>query len=279
MDLPSGRIRLVTIDSLLSTRVGNYVLDALVERGVTTAAIDAITETALYECVTAGAAEASSAKFRDPPARGFPWDEVTTLEVVTALSDAVLSSEAARWWSSRALDRAQLWIGAPDAIPQPANPSPRHYDKPPNEIWTSSALDDGTSAWWPRLREGADGPPPTETQSVWRLTPSPAARVFEITSAQDYAWLRSEFADWDAIAQAYDGIHLGVEGLIRAQGVPCGSVTLDDWDVESTAWLRWCFDGLERVAELEPDHAHTSVPVRHNPIRRAISSLRARPPS
>jgi hypothetical protein len=266
----------VSIDSLLSTPVGHYVLDEIVRRDITVAAIAAISETDLYQCVTAGAAEASSAKFRNPPVRIFPWNEVTTLEAVTALSDAALASEAARWWSSLALDRAQLWIGAQHAVPQPANPSPRHYDKPPNEIWTSSALADGTSAWWPLLREGADRPPPTETQSVWRLMPSPDARVFEIRSAQHYAWLRNEFGDWDAIAREYDGIHLTVEGLIRAQVVACGSVMLDNWDAESTAWLRWCFDGVERVGELEPDGVHISTPVRHNPVRRGFSSLRAR---
>jgi hypothetical protein len=274
----------VSIDSLLTTPVGNYLLDELVAHADLAAAD--VTETDLYAFVTRAAAHASSARWRVPPVRIFPWDAVATVEEATALSRAVLTSAAARWWSSRALDRDQLWIGAQDATPGPGRPSPSLYSKPPNDIWTSSALDDGTSAWWPLLRAGPDSPPPEQTQSRWRLTPRAGVRVCEITSAPDWARLCETFPapdgapDWHAVAHEYDGVHLSVEGLIRAQCIAIdtshGTAMLDGWDVESTAWLRWCFDSVERVGELGPDHVHTTAPVRTGTVSRALASLRAR---
>jgi hypothetical protein len=265
------------------------LLDDLVCRGIDARRLTALPQTALYTMITSAAAHVSSEKWSDPDPPD-SWLRIAGSPEGDALVDALARCHATRWWADRALDRAQLWIGPNDASPQPSDPSTRSYGRPTAVTWTSSALDDGSSAWWHLLREGADGPPPETTQSVWRLTPQADARVYEITTAEDWAELCEAFAfvmvdgyvgpDWAAVANEYDGVHLTVEGLIRAQCVEVetayGTAKLDNWDAESTAWLRWCFGSVERVGELEPVSSHVSTPVRHNPIRRAFTSLRAR---
>src|SRR5439155_5098853 len=133
--------------------------------------------------------------------------------------------------------------------------------KPPTAIWTSSALAGQPSAWWPVLRDGADAAPPEGPQSIWRITPDPEARVFEIRVPEDWQWLCEAFPasirndlvlpDWEAAADLFDGIHLTVEGLIRVQGLRLetaqGAAMLDDWDAEATAWLRWSVVDVERL--------------------------------
>ena len=252
---------------LARTPVGQRILDHLVGDRIDPQHLETISQTALYATVTWCAEWESSLRWSpcpDPPAA---WLRIASTQEGDALADAVTKCAAAQWWSAPALDRTQLWIGARDASPGPGHPSPRHYGKPHNEIWTSSALDDGSSAWWHLLRQGADSPPPDVAQSVWRLTPRADARVYEINAPDDWARLCEAFPvvvadgyvgpDWDAVAAEYDGVHLSVEGLIRAQCVEVetayGTAKLDTWDAESTAWLQWCFDAVARVGEVEPD--------------------------
>jgi hypothetical protein len=247
--------------------VGRRLLDDVVRNGIDARDVDTLSETALYAMVTFAAEWTSSEKWSPAPDPPDAWIRIAGTPTGDALTEAVTGCAAAQWWSTPALERAQLWIAAIDAIPENGHPSPRHYGKPPNQIWTSSALDDGSSAWWHLLRVGADRAPPETTHSVWRLTPRSDARVYEIRAAEDWARLCEAFPfvmvdgyvgpDWDAIANEYDGVHLTVEGLIRAQCVEVetryGTAKLDAWDAESTAWLQWAFERVERIGYMEPD--------------------------
>jgi hypothetical protein len=176
----------------------------------------------------------------------------------------VPACSAARWWPDPVGARPQVWLGRVAAAPTSGVLPRSAGGKPPTEIWTSSAVAGLPSAWWPVLREGADSAGPEGPQSIWRLTPHPEARVFEIRTPDDWQWLCETFpgpvADgrvmpgWEAAAEQFDGIHLTVEGLIRVQGLQIetnrGPAMLDNWDAESTAWLRWSVVALERLGNV-----------------------------
>jgi len=279
----------VTFDTINSSPVGIRMLDHLVGDGFATARpLTDLTEAALYEIVTRAAVEVSSQKWSTCPGRFWPWEERVSAELVERLAGAVAASAAARWWSGGAFDRAQVWLGQEDAVPTGGRSSVACGGKPRAEIWTSSAVVGHPSAWWPVMKDGADGPPPDGPCSIWQLTPQPDAQVSEIRAPSDYGRLCEAFPgpvadgwvvpDWEAAAEHYDGIHLTVEGLIRAQGVVIetdqGLAMLDNWDAESTAWLRWPVASLERIGTIEPEHVGREV--RNAEVGRGRVSRRAR---
>ena len=59
--------------------------------------------------------------------------------------------------------------------------------------------------------------------------------------------------NWAAVAEDWDGVHLTLGGLLTAGKVRCASGAgwsmLRFWDIEQTMWLRWAFDGMERLPE------------------------------
>jgi hypothetical protein len=272
----------VSFDTIASTPVGTRMLDNLVGDGFAHARpVTDLSEAALYEIVADAAVEVSSEKWSACPGRAFPWEQRASAEEVERLARAVPASAAARWWSDPVGARPQVWLGRAAAAPT-AGVRPRHVEgKPPTEIWTSSAVIGHPSAWWPVLRNGADGSPPDGPQSIWRLTPHPDARVFEIRAPADWQRLCETYPGpvvhgyvvphWEAAAEHFDAVHLTVEGLIRAQGVLIdtdhGQAMLDDWDAESTAWLRWSVVSLERLGTIAVE--------RREEVRRGRAFLRA----
>jgi hypothetical protein len=283
----------VTFDTIPSSPVGIRMLDTLVADGFATARpLTDLTEAALYEIVTRAAVEVSSQKWSACSGRYWPWEERVSAELVEKLAGAVATSAASRWWSSGVFDRSQVWLGQDGAVPTDGRSRVACGGKPRTEIWTSSAVVGYPSAWWPVMRDGADGPPPDGPCSIWKLTPRADAHVFEIRAPSDYGRLCDAFPgpvvdgwimpDWDAAAERYDGIHLTVDGLIRAQGVVIetdqGLAMLDNWDAESTAWLRWPVAALERIGTIEAEPAGRDVrPGRASPRARRRSSARREP--
>lgn len=92
---------------------------------------------------------------------------------------------------------------------------------------------------------------------TWLLTPRPNVRVAEIRNAADWASLAATYPkpseqliypDWQAISRDWDGVHMMLAAIAATQGqflrVPAGIVAAPYWDVESTLWLRWCFDSV-----------------------------------
>jgi hypothetical protein len=49
--------------------------------------------------------------------------------------------------------------------------------------------------------------------------------------------------------------------LVRVEG-PGGFTELQSWDSEQTAWLRWCFDEVERLPDLA-QIPEAPVPIEH----------------
>jgi hypothetical protein len=171
---------------------------------------------------------------------------------------------AASWY--RDLDRAdQVWI-SPGEYPPPG-PGDFHPDlrpfraepKPLRSLWTSSTIGHYPSGWIPYLLTGEDGRSPP--YQPWRLTVTRTARVYEICGPLDWHALCTAYPayqhnrllepDWHAVARDWDGVHLTVGGLLAAEGVPFGGPghwsKLSGWNSESTVWLRWAFDGAERL--------------------------------
>jgi hypothetical protein len=272
----------VTFETIGSSPVGTRMLDHLVADGfATTRPLTDMSEADLYEVVTRAAVEVSSQKWSASPGRFWPWEERASAQVVDRLARAVPASAAARWWSGTVSERPQVWLGRAYSVPTAGLSNGACAGKPPSEVWTSSALAGQPSAWWPVLKDGADGPPPDGPVSIWRLTPHPEARVFEIRTPTDWRWLCETFPgpfadgyigpDWGGAAEQFDGVHLTVEGLIRTQGTEIeterGPAMLDGWDAESTAWLRWSVESLERIG--------TIAAARHEEVRRGRAAPRA----
>jgi len=252
----------MTFDTIASSPVGTRMLDDLVGDGFAGGrSVADCSEVELYEVATRAAAEVSSEKWSAAPGRLRPWEARVSRADAERLAREVMSSTAARWWSDAFDARPQVWIGRAYATPTARIFSSGLAGKPPSAIWTSSAVAGVPSAWWPVLKNGPDATPPEGPQAIWRLTPHPDARVFEIRTPADWRWLCEAFPGpavdgwaapgWEAAKQQFDGVHLTVAGLIRCQGAELetarGLAKLDDWDAESTAWLRWSLVSLERL--------------------------------
>ena len=250
----------MSFDTIASTPVGTRMLDTLVGRGFgTTRLLNQLSEAELYEVAFDAAFEVSSEKWSSWPEREWRWEDHAPVEAVERLADAVPACSAARWWSAAALARPQVWMGRVAAAPTAGVLAPNIVGKPRTEIWTSSAVEGLPSAWWPYLERRVDGP--SGQMSIWRIAPHPEARVFEIRTPADWQWLCERFPGpdvdgwvapgWEVVAEEFDGVHLTVEGLIRVQGVEIetdrGQALLENWDSESTAWLRWSVASLERL--------------------------------
>ncbi|HEY5013626.1 MAG TPA: hypothetical protein VIK61_13115 [Acidimicrobiia bacterium] len=270
----------MSFDTIATSPVGTRMLDRLVSDGFPSARpLSDLSEAALYRIAFEAAVEVSSEKWSARPGRSEPWERRESAGVVDQLARAVPTCAAARWWSFAATRRPQVWLGRAADTPAEGVLAPHIAGKPRTEIWTSSAVEGLPSAWWPYLERGADGPMPGP-RSIWRLTPGPDARVFEIRTPADWLFLCETFPGpvvdgwvvpgWDAAAEHFDAIHLTVEGLVRVQGVRIettrGPAMLDNWDTESTAWLRWSIGAVERLGGIR-DPTHRSEPSGRAPGR------------
>jgi hypothetical protein len=121
---------------------------------------------------------------------------------------------------------------------------------------------DGSAALW--LTEDELG---WTSADLTRVVVDPAARVLEITGPEDWAalvaahpldvtasrrpdWFTALDArpgrwlapDWASVAEAYDGVHVGVTGWLTTAGRPVpveagATTTLAGWDPDATWWL------------------------------------------
>ena len=131
-------------------------------------------------------------------------------------------------------------------------------------LFTSSPIEEGFGLWWSYLSigEGALWPRPWQ---VWRAHVSSAARVFEVNSASRWFEFVTMYPsrevdviypDWLAVAADFDAVHYTLKAVTATNDV--WLVTVDDdliaapqWAVESTFWLRWCFDAVDRFDGIE----------------------------
>lgn len=188
-----------------------------------------------------------------------------------------LPKRAHFWWDD--LDRSrQCWWGPRPKPPTRSNlrvdlmPFGPEVPKPKRAFWTSTLNLSAGSPWIDSAVFSASTS--SEPHSLWKLTASDSARVFEVHSPAAWAELARTFAgkwaayrwsgnarrsdadirldpDWTMVATAWDGVHVSVAGLLTAEDLPFrvdgDTSELRGWNVESTAWLRWAFVSTEQV--------------------------------
>jgi hypothetical protein len=147
------------------------------------------------------------------------------------------------------------FIGVSDADPMKASTKPFYVG-----LFTSTGVL-GTYGMWRTyldLNEYSSlHPRPWHT---WAVEPHPNAVVQEIASASQWVELvlshpRRErgwlFPDWNSVARQCDGVHMTLRAIAATQGLyfptEQGLIAAPYWDVESTFWLRWCFDSVKLV--------------------------------
>ncbi len=126
----------------------------------------------------------------------------------------------------------------------------------------------GSAADWHRLcvdypaksaRDASD--PEASDAAGWGMYP--LLRLSDDAHDSDLAadmerWLTP---NWAAVAKDWDGVHLTLGGLLTAEKVRAASAagwTMHRfWDIEQTMWLRWAFDGAERL----PDRNAKPLPI------------------
>jgi hypothetical protein len=95
---------------------------------------------------------------------------------------------------------------------------------------------------------------------TWAVELHPNVAVQEIASASQWVEFvlshpRREgellFPDWNSVARQCDGVHMTLRAIAATQGLyfptEQGFIAAPYWDVESTFWLRWCFDSVKLV--------------------------------
>lgn len=83
--------------------------------------------------------------------------------------------------------------------------------------------------------------------------------MLEITSAREWADFVGTYPrrhkgevypHWHDVATDFDGVHLTLQAIAAIQGfafpTPRGPSAPAYWDVESTLWLRWCFQSVDQ---------------------------------
>lgn len=129
-----------------------------------------------------------------------------------------------------------------------------------NGLFTSSDYGDGLSMWQLYAAFGPDSSALEGPGRTWKVVPKISARILNISSAQDWARLvlaapllqgGRAYPDWTAISKSYDGIRMLLPAIVATQDV---CIVFDGlriapphWSVESTLWLRWCFENIESV--------------------------------
>jgi hypothetical protein len=96
---------------------------------------------------------------------------------------------------------------------------------------------------------------------IWQVTPSADAAVLEIASARDWVGFVENRAivsggfmcpNWAATAERFDAVHLTISAVAAIQGLtfiaPSGLTRPAFWDVESTLWLNWQFQDVQRIS-------------------------------
>lgn len=147
------------------------------------------------------------------------------------------------------------FIGVSDAVPMKASTKPFYVG-----LFTSTGVL-GTYGMWriylDRYECSALDPRPRRT---WAVELHDNVVVHEIASASQWVDFvlshpRRErellFPDWSSVARRCDGVHMTLRAIAATQGLyfptEQGLIAAPYWDVESTFWLRWCFDSVKLV--------------------------------
>lgn len=217
--------------------------------------------------------------------RAFLEREATKHE---AFLQEVLSQPSVSWWFEPIARDKQIWVskdGNPpseDSLTTPSEP-PRGWEryalKPSEWMFTSTQVGDISPMTTALDYNVGDlrlafGQPP---YAIWRMEVDPSARVFEIHGPNDWHNLcvnypaegnsgrdaanEPDFScdpgklvpDWSQVARDWDAVHLSFGGYLTSEQVRVeserGWTYHWAWDHEKTLWLRWMFNGFERLED------------------------------
>lgn len=188
------------------------------------------------------------------------------------LAQAILLQPSASWWFAPIVRDAQWSILRPGAefspvqLSTPASPPTSwelYAQKPEGAIYSSTNVGD-TCSILTAMEHGAGDFLPESSIGRVHVQARPSARVFEVKGPQDWHQLAACYPafdtegglvpDWGLVATGWDAVHLTLGGLLTAEQVQvesrAGRTELRMWDAEQTAWLRWCFEKVERLPDL-----------------------------
>jgi len=193
-------------------------------------------------------------------------------------AEHLLDAPATADWFANLDRKRQVWIARDGRPPSPASFSPdlrpfgAGITKPRRALWTTTSVGKCPSGWIFYLRWGEDRREPP--YHPWRLRVLSSARVYEVHGPQAWQTLCLAYPapsflpspmptpkdliepDWQAVTHDWDGIHLSLGGLLTTErvrwGKPSAQTHLFGWGVESTTWLRWVFDHVERLPDVDP---------------------------
>lgn len=190
-----------------------------------------------------------------------------------SLAREILEQPAAISWFAP-VDRAAQWVIlgderdlAPLELETPVSPPSeweRYAQKPAGAEYSSTVAHNACAILAAMEHQAGDFYQAFPIRRV-HLRALPTARVFEINSPQGWHHLATRYPagddegrivpDWGLVAGDWDAVHLSLGGLLTAQLVrvegPAGVTELQGWDSEQTAWLRWSFDEVERLPDLD----------------------------
>ena len=131
-------------------------------------------------------------------------------------------------------------------------------------LFTSTGVFNTYGMWRAYLEAYESSPPFQRPRRTWAVVPRPDSVVREITSAAQWVDFvvayprrgeRFLVPDWRAVAEDYDGIHMTLSAILATDGLcfAAGDDTVEcgHWHMESTFWLRWCFESTTLVETLE----------------------------
>jgi hypothetical protein len=149
----------------------------------------------------------------------------------------------------------------PNLVPVP-DPFPIEAGdiKPRWAFWTSTYTD-GSSGWvdWCRAEEFGD----PDAANWFVLEAASSARIYTVDTLADLEQLvdryplhpfpylpKTRYVDWAAMAKDWHGLRLTEEGQWATRLTEPG---LYGWDCECTAWFRWSFTAITKLARsVEP---------------------------
>ena len=202
----------------------------------------------------------------------------------------ILSQPSIAWWFEPLARESQIWVsedGSPPSEDSLITPSEhptrweRYALKSAGGLFTSTqigeispmvaAIDCGVGDLRP-----AFGKPP---YALWRMIVDPSARIFEIHGPNDWHRLCVEYPaegnsgrhagnepdfscdsgrlvpDWSKVARDWDAVHLSFGGYLTSEQVrgesEHGWTYHWAWEHEQTLWLRWMFNGCERLEDYQ----------------------------
>ena len=247
----------------------------------------AVPETSVWLCVYASDDVEVWSGIRDE-IRAYLESEAENHE---AFLREILAQPSGSWWFKPMDRERQIWVsrdGNPpskDSLVTPSE-SPTRWEcyalKPVGGMFTSTMIGD-ISPMAATIDFGVGdfrpwyGKPP---YAIWRMNVDESARIFEIHGPNDWHRLCVEYPaegnsgrnepdfshdagklvpDWSKVARDWDAIHLSFGGYLTSEQVRVesehGWTYHWAWHHEAALWLRWMFNGYERLEDYRRDES------------------------